>query len=393
MGLRFRRTFKVFPGVHLNISKGGVSASIGVPGATLNVGKNGAQLTGGIPGTGISYRQRLAGPLTSPRQATPPPAPRLPVPAPGASPAIAQPVVVTKPLMESAPIDQLTSASLREVRDLVAAAHKESVRLQADLGPAEKRKEDAQKRAYAWEHDEVRRTLFAGKYEKVLDEYEDARDDLKEIKAHLETCKITLGMESSVWLDTTFGALVIAFRDLAGSAKCWDITRQVEVNNFAERSSAKLAVNRTQIVLDVRPSKVLEHAGPTLHFQNANGGDLFLYPAMLMVANPGAQFALIDLNEVHASCDRTRFNEEEVVPADAQVVGETWKRVNMDGTPDRRYADNHSIPVVAYGTLRLSSPTGLKEEYMFSSVEKLRAFCTALGEHMDALARGGAASG
>lgn len=38
MGLRFRRSVKILPGVRLNFSKSGVSTSIGGKGATLNFG-------------------------------------------------------------------------------------------------------------------------------------------------------------------------------------------------------------------------------------------------------------------------------------------------------------------------------------------------------------------
>jgi Protein of unknown function (DUF4236) len=56
MGLRFRRTIKVLPGVHVNISKSGVSLSLGGPGATINLNKQGTQTTVGVPGSGVSYR-------------------------------------------------------------------------------------------------------------------------------------------------------------------------------------------------------------------------------------------------------------------------------------------------------------------------------------------------
>ncbi len=53
---RFRKTFSILPGVLVNLSKTGVSSSIGGHGATVNVGKNGPMVTLGIPGTGLSYR-------------------------------------------------------------------------------------------------------------------------------------------------------------------------------------------------------------------------------------------------------------------------------------------------------------------------------------------------
>ena len=55
MGFRFRRSIRVLPGVRLNISKSGVSASLGGRGATVNVGKRGTKATVGLPGTGLSY--------------------------------------------------------------------------------------------------------------------------------------------------------------------------------------------------------------------------------------------------------------------------------------------------------------------------------------------------
>ena len=55
MGLRIRRSIKVFPGLTLNLSKSGVSASVGVRGAKVTIGKTGVRKTVGIPGTGVSY--------------------------------------------------------------------------------------------------------------------------------------------------------------------------------------------------------------------------------------------------------------------------------------------------------------------------------------------------
>jgi hypothetical protein len=59
VSLRFRRRVKLFPGVHLNISRSGISTSVGVRGATMTFGKRGTYVNAGIPGSGISYRERL----------------------------------------------------------------------------------------------------------------------------------------------------------------------------------------------------------------------------------------------------------------------------------------------------------------------------------------------
>jgi hypothetical protein len=53
--VRFRRTVRLLRGLRLNLSKSGISASIGTRGAWLTVGRNGRRTTLGLPGTGISY--------------------------------------------------------------------------------------------------------------------------------------------------------------------------------------------------------------------------------------------------------------------------------------------------------------------------------------------------
>ncbi len=56
MGLRFRKTISLFPGVRLNLSKSGVGVSAGVPGLRGSINTSGrATGTVGIPGTGVSY--------------------------------------------------------------------------------------------------------------------------------------------------------------------------------------------------------------------------------------------------------------------------------------------------------------------------------------------------
>ena len=55
MPVRFRRSFMIFPGVKVNVSKGGISFSVGKRGATLNFSKRGVRQTVGIPGSGLSH--------------------------------------------------------------------------------------------------------------------------------------------------------------------------------------------------------------------------------------------------------------------------------------------------------------------------------------------------
>ncbi len=62
MPLRFRRRIKIIPGVHLNVSRSGISTSIGVRGASMTFGKRGTYTNVGVPGTGVSWRNRVDAP-------------------------------------------------------------------------------------------------------------------------------------------------------------------------------------------------------------------------------------------------------------------------------------------------------------------------------------------
>jgi hypothetical protein len=58
-GLRFQKRVSVLPGVRVNLSKSGASASLGPRGADVNIGSHGVTTNAGIPGTGLSYRQKV----------------------------------------------------------------------------------------------------------------------------------------------------------------------------------------------------------------------------------------------------------------------------------------------------------------------------------------------
>lgn len=54
MHIRFRRSFKLLPGVKLNVSRHGISTSVGRKGVHLTFNKYGVRQAVGLPGTGLS---------------------------------------------------------------------------------------------------------------------------------------------------------------------------------------------------------------------------------------------------------------------------------------------------------------------------------------------------
>ena len=57
MGLRFRRSVRVLPGVRLNVGLKSASVSFGRRGFHYTMGTQGRRVTAGIPGTGLSWTE------------------------------------------------------------------------------------------------------------------------------------------------------------------------------------------------------------------------------------------------------------------------------------------------------------------------------------------------
>jgi Protein of unknown function (DUF4236) len=59
MPIRFRKTFRILPGVKINFSRGGISTTLGSRGFHLTFNKNGVRQSVGIPGSGLSESSYL----------------------------------------------------------------------------------------------------------------------------------------------------------------------------------------------------------------------------------------------------------------------------------------------------------------------------------------------
>ncbi|MER9524110.1 DUF4236 domain-containing protein [Mesorhizobium sp. M0292] len=66
MSFRFRRSFKIAPGLRLNVGRKSLSVRAGIKGFGLTSGTAGSRISGGIPGTGLSYTKSMKGQGSAP---------------------------------------------------------------------------------------------------------------------------------------------------------------------------------------------------------------------------------------------------------------------------------------------------------------------------------------
>jgi len=72
MAFRFQRRIKILPGLRLNVSKTGISWTVGTRGASVTARDGNFTGNAGLPGSGISYRKRLDLPDAEPVSPKPP---------------------------------------------------------------------------------------------------------------------------------------------------------------------------------------------------------------------------------------------------------------------------------------------------------------------------------
>lgn len=171
-----------------------------------------------------------------------------------------------------------------------------------------------------------------------------------------------------------FGRLCDAVAALSGSQRIWDTVSAFRTDRYRERTTASQSIQRQPVGVSLGTCDLIQSSLKVPRLMNANGGEMFLFPAFILYFVSQQAFALVDIRDVTLNCNPVSFIEEESIPSDAELVGHTWKKANKDGSPDRRFANNYQIPILKYGDIRLTSESGLNEAYMISNQRLAHAF-------------------
>ena len=365
-----------------------MSTSVGVRGATMTLGPRGAYANVGIPGSGLSYRTRLDTPLpthhrapepafwTGPPQSTP----RAPISTPGVTS-----IPGTEVEIKSADVGVLTSPGLGEFKQLIIEATARHAELRADLAKRKKALGQAASRL-RWAQSMIIRLFTSKSIPRLIHGANKAHDELQETQAHLDGCFVEVDFAFDQATSDSYAALVRAFEALSTAQRIWDITATAAIDRVTQRTTAYSALTRVPVAFDFTSSEIIRSQYRAMRLGNVVGRDLQIFAGFVMVPAASRDFALIEFPQLDCQLANSNFIEEGPVPSDAERVGTTWKRANKDGSQDRRFNNNYAIPIMRYGALAFSSPTGLAAIFQTSSYAKASAFAQALGAHKRALA-------
>lgn len=290
--------------------------------------------------------------------------------------------------IRSAGSGALTTPGLGEFKRLLEKAQHEHAEIVQELNHARSEESETVGRYSNWKNGWLMRRLFKSKFEqlRIVSEETTARRTELEEQERLSRLQTQIDLPDDV--AKAFHRLSDEFAILTKCERIWDTVGQRSTNMVSERTSAARAVDRKSVRFQLGRCELIESEWKIPHLENANGGDIYFYPAFVLYFVTSDNFALLEYKDIGFEFSISQFIEEESLAKDTTVIGQTWAKVNKDGSPDKRFKDNYQIPIAQYGKISITSSTGMNEEYMASNAESARSFSLAWKSLAEAVAVG-----
>lgn len=328
MGLRFRKSIRLGKCFRINISKSGIGYSFGVSGARLTYSAN-KRITStiGIPGTGISY-------TTSHKRNTPSNQNTIPIQKTQG--------VGVEVSTEHANISDFQSAEMQDLLKTIRTAKNTNT-----FG--------------------IILLIFG-------------------LLILIAFSKISIAFVVSGIIGTTLGIVLIilahtklpahleyemedyykkihvkrleAWRRFFSSKTNWQTITSAHVINKKINAGASALVKRVKVNFTKGAPFYIKTDVEIIRL-NLNGEKILILPDKLIVIK-NFSVGAIDYQDIKITTYKQGFIEDGIVPKDAQIINYTWRYVNKNGTPDKRFNNNRKLPVCSYGYASITSSSGLE---------------------------------
>jgi hypothetical protein len=335
MGFYLRKSINVGP-LRFNLSKNGVGVSAGIKGLRISTGPRGNHVY--IGRNGLYYRKTLP-----PHNPLPPTAPQQ----------LNQPVMEE---IESGPVSEMTDSSATELLGELNSKHKQwnLWKIAAGIGAA-----------LAFMTSFNIWTIAAFAVATILAYW---YDQFK------KTTVLFYDFEPEV--EASYQVLHDGFEKLKSCNRIWHISAKGDVDDPKYHAGANTLVNRKIVTLSKGLPPYVKSNIEVPVFP-AGKQVLYFFPERILVYE-SARVGAIAYTDLNLEIIQTQFVESESLPQDAKVIDRTWRYTNKSGGPDRRFKNNRELPVVLYNRLMFTSPTGLREHFATSALDRSEEFSAAI---------------
>jgi hypothetical protein len=164
--------------------------------------------------------------------------------------------------------------------------------------------------------------------------------------------KGNLGEEAA----SRFSEVQEALKDLASSEGLWHLSDSVKLPKAGE---VALTPEREPTRVGLLPTPGIKADVPVWGIETRDES-IFFFPEGALIYRDD-RYDPLPYKSLKVAFSSGRLFEEEELPDDATVLERTWRISRTDGSPDPRYKkDNAEIPIVLYGLLEISIPSGPK---------------------------------
>ncbi|MDR0475701.1 MAG: hypothetical protein LBH43_18780 [Treponema sp.] len=109
----------------------------------------------------------------------------------------------------------------------------------------------------------------------------------------------------------------------------------------------------------------------------AIGNHVYFFPDALFIYS-GKKIRTISYKDIEVQLSTSQFREDGEIPSDAEKIGSTWKFVNNDGNPDRRFDNNRKIPILKYCGIKITGKNGFSLSLIVSNYEIGKNFANTI---------------
>lgn len=146
--------------------------------------------------------------------------------------------------------------------------------------------------------------------------------------------------------------------ELAKNNKIWQVNSLTRVYNTKYNAGASNNVTRHKVCLNRKLPWYIS-SNIDVYCMNLKSEKIYFTPDRMLIFKRMGAAGCKTYNNITAEFSTTNFVENEIVPRDAEIIRYTWRYVNKNGGPDRRFNNNRQIPVCKYGEINLKTSDGI----------------------------------
>ena len=406
MAWSYRKRVRIAPGVHLNLSRRGVSTTIGVRGASVNFGKKGTYVNTGIPGTGFYNRQKISGDRGRPyasvkRNIYTSPSGGGQLLGYGCAGILAllflfmgliwlidEKQILSGIIFLSFALYVVVGAIL--INTSISAKPKapsinwvdQAKRMLPRTGGTARSILQNFIQCYELTQQIDEESAIVQGLEKKLSKkpneqlerlLKDCRGVLTKRMRQLEATQINVDSQLSEEEKAAYSQLCERFEALLSTDKIWLITD--EMLTTQRKAFSNISIKRCEASIYVGVFNFLKSAFdiPVLDSGDAR---YYIYPKFIIKATDVCHFYVYPHDLGRLTTATVNYQESEARPVDAEFLKYTWQYVNKNGEPDKRYANNSRYPVFKYCCLFVNTGN-TTAKFMFSNYTTASEFATA----------------